>query len=214
MRGAPIGRERLSINHLFFTDACILFGDASSKGASMVRNIIREYELVSGKWVNFNKSLIYFGASVDCNVRDSVTNILGVRVALNLEKYLGLPMMVRRKKGGLLLILLTISKKNRWVEFTWRSICSARDLIAEEILWHLSSGDSVNMWNDLWLLGLGNNRLSVQNINPSWTTVNQLIDAETNTWNRELISRLVEDDQANCIFTIPFANSKTHDLLV
>ncbi|KAA3475299.1 reverse transcriptase [Gossypium australe] len=90
--GAPIGRERLSINHLFFVDDCIHFGDA------VVRDVVREYEIVSGQKVNFDKSLIYFGANVDTNVKKSITNLLGVRVASNLEKYLGMPMMVRQRK--------------------------------------------------------------------------------------------------------------------
>ncbi|KAK5811852.1 hypothetical protein PVK06_027231 [Gossypium arboreum] len=80
MRGAPIGRERFAINHLLFADDCILFGDASEDGAHIVRNIIMEYELVSGQQVNFDKSLIYFRASVGRHERDQVTNILGVQV--------------------------------------------------------------------------------------------------------------------------------------
>ncbi|KAA3475779.1 reverse transcriptase [Gossypium australe] len=98
MLGAPIGRERFTINHLIFADDCILFGDASKEGAHTVRNILNEYELVSGQKANYDKSLIYFGASFDHSVRAQITNILGVRIAVNLEKYLGLPMMVGRRK--------------------------------------------------------------------------------------------------------------------
>ncbi|KAH1066243.1 hypothetical protein J1N35_031230 [Gossypium stocksii] len=98
MKGAPIGRERFAINHLFFANDCILFGDASKDGAHIVRSILEEYEMVSGQQVNFNKYLIYFGACVDHIMRDQITNILGVRVAVNSEKYLGLSMMVGRKK--------------------------------------------------------------------------------------------------------------------
>lgn len=36
---------------------------------------------------------------MDADVKDTITNVLGVRVASNLEKYLGLPMMVGRKKN-------------------------------------------------------------------------------------------------------------------
>ncbi|KAH1074287.1 hypothetical protein J1N35_026615 [Gossypium stocksii] len=98
INGAPIGRERLSINHLFFADDCILFGDATIEGVTVVRNAIQEYELVSGQRVNFEKSLIYFGANVETTVRETIVNLLGVRVASNPEKYLGLPMMVGRRK--------------------------------------------------------------------------------------------------------------------
>lgn len=52
MMGTTIGRERLAINHLFFADDCILFGDASYEGAKVVQDIIREYEMVSRQRVN------------------------------------------------------------------------------------------------------------------------------------------------------------------
>ncbi|KAA3441330.1 reverse transcriptase [Gossypium australe] len=99
MRGAPIGRERFSINHLFFADDCILFGDATHEGVNTVRDIIREYELSARQKVNYDKSLIYFGANVKEEVKGDITRILRVRVASSPEKYLGLPMMVGRRKA-------------------------------------------------------------------------------------------------------------------
>lgn len=99
MKGVSIERGRFSINHLFFADDCILFGDASAEGATVVGNVIKEYESLLGQRVNFEKSLIFFGANVNVNIKDTIINILGVRVALNPEKYLGLPMMVGRKKS-------------------------------------------------------------------------------------------------------------------
>lgn len=54
--------------------------------------------MVSGRRVNFDKSLIYFGANVESNDREIITNLLGVLVASNLEKCLGLQIMVGRKK--------------------------------------------------------------------------------------------------------------------
>lgn len=98
MKCASIGRERFSINHLVFADDCIIFGDATSEGTRTVRDVIQEYELISRQRVNFDKSLIYYGANVEINVREDITKLLGVRVASNPEKYLGLPMMVGRKK--------------------------------------------------------------------------------------------------------------------
>ncbi|KAH1047848.1 hypothetical protein J1N35_038632 [Gossypium stocksii] len=35
-------------------------------------------------------------------------------------------------------------------------------LIAEEILWRVGNGARINIWNDSWLPGRGNNRISVQ----------------------------------------------------
>lgn len=38
--------------------------------------------------------------------------------------------------------------------FTWRSICEARKLIVEGIIWRIRNGTRVNIWNDPWLPGL------------------------------------------------------------
>ncbi|MBA0821938.1 hypothetical protein Goarm_018764 [Gossypium armourianum] len=54
--------------------------------------------MVSGQRVNFDKSLIYFRVNVDFSVKEEIVNLLGVRLASNPEKFLGLPMMVGRNK--------------------------------------------------------------------------------------------------------------------
>ncbi|KAH1122871.1 hypothetical protein J1N35_006031 [Gossypium stocksii] len=130
MTGAPIGRERLLINHLFFADDYILFRDGSIEGANV------------------------------------------------------------------------------------RSICGARDLIAEGLIWRIGNGSSVNIWNDPWIPGLGNNRLLVQKILPHLTTVNQLFKPETRTWNTKILRSFVEDDQFKSILAIPINNQGLEDMTV
>lgn len=48
--------------------------------------------------VNYDKSLIYFGANVNDQDKLNVSGALGARVSLNPEKYLGLLMMVGHNK--------------------------------------------------------------------------------------------------------------------
>ncbi|XP_017648057.2 uncharacterized protein LOC108488279 [Gossypium arboreum] len=188
--------------------------DTFVEGAKVVSDVIKEYETISGQMVNFEKSLIYFGANVNVNIKDTITTTLGVRVALNPEKYLGLPMMVgckkswtfanfidrfRRRIDGWSLRYLSIGGKEVFVKsilqsipvyamqyfelpkllcrkledillakigfypsFTWRSICNARDFIADGVLWKIGNGIKVNIWNDPWLPGVENNRISGQ----------------------------------------------------
>ncbi|XP_016683863.1 uncharacterized protein [Gossypium hirsutum] len=261
MMGAPIGREKFSVNHLFFTDDCILFGDATREGTELVRDIIQEYEVVSGQRVNFDKSLTYFGANVASDVQEEIIDLLGARLASNPEKYLGLPMMVGRRKKwafahfvdrfrkrveGWSMRYLSMGGKEVWrilsqpqcllakvlkaryfpffdiltvkvgsyTSFTWRSICSARELIGEGILWRVGNGDRVNIWNDPWLPGRENNRIPIQKIWPAWTTVNQLFSNGNSIWNRELVHKLVDVDTANRIFSIPISEQRPEDVLV
>ncbi|KAG8471906.1 hypothetical protein CXB51_036494 [Gossypium anomalum] len=67
--------------------------------------------------------------------------------------------------------------------FTWRSLCSARELISNGLLWRIGSGEAVNIWNDSWLLG-------------------------------SVIRRIVDHEQATRIFNIPLATSGVQDVLV
>lgn len=85
-------------NHLFLADDNILFGRATMEGALAIRSIINTYEQILGQLVNFEKSLIYFSNNVHEGVKLQIKKSLGVRIANNLEKYLGLSMMVGRKK--------------------------------------------------------------------------------------------------------------------
>ncbi|KAK5802173.1 hypothetical protein PVK06_029756 [Gossypium arboreum] len=208
MRGASIGKKRLSINHLFFADDCILFRDASCEGAYAVRDVIHEYEMISGQRVNFDKSFIYFGANVDSTIKGNIINLLGVRLAASPEKNLGLPMMVEgwslrylsiggnevfiksvlqaislyvmkcflmpkslcRKLEGIMNKFwwtnnksakdLLSAKIGSYPSLTCRSICSATDLIEEGLVWRVGSGTRINIWNDSWLPGYENNRIS------------------------------------------------------
>ncbi|KAA3475052.1 reverse transcriptase [Gossypium australe] len=121
MRGAPIGRERFFINHLFFEDNCIFFKDASSEGARVVQNVIREYKMVSVQQVNFDKSVIYFRA-MDSNVKESITNLLGVRVASNPKKCLRLPMMFRKQIKGWCLRYLSMEGNEVFIKSVLQAI--------------------------------------------------------------------------------------------
>ncbi|KAH1037977.1 hypothetical protein J1N35_039720 [Gossypium stocksii] len=173
MRGVSIGRERILINHLFFTDDYILFGNASNERAKVVGDVIKEYETISSQRVNFEKSLIYFRTNVDVNIKDTIINVLGVRVASNPEKYLGLPMMVGRKESWAFANFIDRfrrrieAKIGSYPSFTWWSICSACDLITDGVLWKIGNGVNINIWNDPWLPGVEKNRISTQNINPN-----------------------------------------------
>ncbi|KAK8703112.1 hypothetical protein V6N13_021441 [Hibiscus sabdariffa] len=106
VNGAHIGRERLAINHLFFADDSILFGEASEEGVGNIKQLIAEYTNCSGQQVNFDKSLIYFSSNVPNSLRVSLGSALGVRLFLNPEKYLGLPLWLAEIREQLFVSIL------------------------------------------------------------------------------------------------------------
>ncbi|MBA0731459.1 hypothetical protein Golax_022779 [Gossypium laxum] len=106
------------------------------------------------------------------------------------------------------------AKVGSYPSFTWISICSARELIGEAILWRVGNGDRINIWNDPWLPGRGKNKIFVQEIRPTWKTVNQLIETEANTWNGEMVHNLVDKTTAARILSSPISGSSSEDMIV
>ncbi|KAK5813218.1 hypothetical protein PVK06_028666 [Gossypium arboreum] len=82
------------------------------------------------------------------------------------------------------------------------------------LLWRIGSGEKVNIWNDAWLPSFGSGRLLVYAIDTCWSTVNQLIDAILGIWNREVICKIVDGEQASRILKIPITGSSVPNMLV
>ncbi|KAH1131063.1 hypothetical protein J1N35_002441 [Gossypium stocksii] len=49
IKGAKVSRGGLSVSHLLFVNDSILFGEASERGAQVLKSILREYERCSGE---------------------------------------------------------------------------------------------------------------------------------------------------------------------
>ncbi|KAA3472510.1 reverse transcriptase [Gossypium australe] len=98
IRGAKVSRDALSITHLMFAGDCILFGEASNRGINVLKEILKEYEACSGQCVNFEKSTVFFSSNVNDQERNLVCQALNVQCSSDLNKYLGLPSMVGRKR--------------------------------------------------------------------------------------------------------------------
>ncbi|KAA3486382.1 Ribonuclease H-like superfamily protein [Gossypium australe] len=80
--------------------------------------------------------------------------------------------------------------------------------------WSISCGEKVNIWNDAWLPGPESGRLSIHAIDTRWTIVDQLIDVDSGTLNREVICKIVDGEQASRILNIPIVGSSILEMLV
>ncbi|GMI79095.1 hypothetical protein HRI_001578800 [Hibiscus trionum] len=96
--GVRIARGAPNISHLFFADDSLIFGEASSRGASTIREILGIYERCSGQVVNLEKSGVFFSGNTTDREKDEVKRILGINQGFSSEKFLGLPILVGRNR--------------------------------------------------------------------------------------------------------------------
>jgi len=68
------------ISHLLFADDCIVFSEASQRGAQRLQEILNVYGRGSGQLVSRDKSAIFFSANCGENSKQEVREILHIEV--------------------------------------------------------------------------------------------------------------------------------------
>ncbi|KAA3455435.1 reverse transcriptase [Gossypium australe] len=111
LKGVKASRSGPQISHLLFADDCITFGEATERGAGLLKKILQEYRRCSGQIVNFEKSNVFFSSNTGFEKKRMVSQMLGVRSSNDPEGYLGLPNMVGRRKKAAFQILKDRLKK-------------------------------------------------------------------------------------------------------
>jgi len=91
-RGVRVSIHSLWISHLLFADDCIIFSEASQRGADRLRNILELYHRGSGQFVNYDKSAVFYSKNCMDNVKQVVASALQIQSEELAEKYLWLPM--------------------------------------------------------------------------------------------------------------------------
>jgi hypothetical protein len=78
----------------FFADDCIIFTQASGRGANRLNDILEAYNRGLGQSVNRLKSAIFFSKNCSEDAKREVIQILNIQREALEEKYLGLPTAV------------------------------------------------------------------------------------------------------------------------
>lgn len=98
IKGAKASRRGPQVSHLLFANDYILFGEATTNGAQILKGILKEYEMCLGQCVNFENSTVFYSSNTFDDNRVLKSGLLGVRYSNDSEKHLGLLTMVGKKK--------------------------------------------------------------------------------------------------------------------
>ncbi|KAL9672598.1 hypothetical protein QQ045_028849 [Rhodiola kirilowii] len=98
INGIRICGNAPTVLHLFFADDSIFFIKAVPSEARTLKEVLNQYETVSGQLINFEKSEIYFSRNTPADVRMSICDILRVPQVSCHSKYLGLPLIAGQRK--------------------------------------------------------------------------------------------------------------------
>ncbi|KAJ8899553.1 hypothetical protein K2173_018527 [Erythroxylum novogranatense] len=207
--------------------------DATIISAARLRSIITEFEECSRQRVNFDKSLISFSANTLENVQETIANILQVRITIEPEKYLGLPSQVGRNRIATFKYLADRIKERidawnkhykdtdfmesglgNYPSLTWKSVWSAKALLATGLQWKVGNGRKISMWNDGWLPMPGNSHITKTDVSISASFVADLFIPNERKWDIEKISNLFDSEEATRILSIPLAADEHEDELV
>ena len=91
MTGIKVARACPSISHLLFADDSLFLCKAKREECQTILRILKEYEVVSGQQINFEKSSIQFGHKIDEDLRQDLRDILGIQNQGGMGSYLGIP---------------------------------------------------------------------------------------------------------------------------
>ena len=78
LMGMKVARVCPSISHLLFADDSLFFCKAQKEECQTILRILKEYEVVSGQQINFQKSPIQFGYKIEETSRQELKDILGI----------------------------------------------------------------------------------------------------------------------------------------
>ncbi|XP_041024388.1 uncharacterized protein LOC121264998 [Juglans microcarpa x Juglans regia] len=182
--------------------------------------------LVSGQRPNRNKTSLYFSNNIRQETKHYILQVAGLRAASNMEKYLGLPSVIERSKVtsfqgivkkcvenlriGRLSSSHKLAKVGSRPSYTWKSISSAINIVKEGMIWRITNGEDVKIWQDKWIPTNNSGKvMSPVKILSSNAKVTELIDPNTRWWNMQLLHDIFWIEDRQQIIRIPVAQT-TH----
>jgi hypothetical protein len=92
------------------------------------------------------------------------------------------------------------------VSFVWHSICNARELLSQGLLWRVGDGYSIKIWGDRWLpTPITHSVQSHTNLLGQNALVSELIDQDQGCWKRDLLNEVFLSEEVRVIANVPLS---------
>ena len=99
--------------------------------------------------------------------------------------------------------------------YAWRSILSARKVVAARARWRICNGLTTRIYSDCWLPGAGSGKISSQISDiPANAEVADLFEENSGWWNGVLIDKYFFPFEAQKIKSIPVCITPQEDILI
>ena len=104
---------------------------------------------------------------------------------------------------------------NSRASYAWKSILGARNMIGKGTIWRVGSGNNISIWGSWWLPSTPHNSvISPRPPNSTLQLVRHLIDPQSHTWNKELVTATFLPFEAKIILKIPLSHYRQDDILI
>ncbi|KAL9667623.1 hypothetical protein QQ045_001986 [Rhodiola kirilowii] len=134
IEGVKICKNAPIVTHLMFADDCMLFLKAREESVTWIRDILKNYEEVSGQKINYMKSKGVCSKGVAAAFKDKVKDRLQVSLVDSHSIYLGLPLIFSNKKVAMFRMIeeRTLKKVSDWKHKLLSS--AGREVLIKSIL--------------------------------------------------------------------------------
>ena len=96
IKGILVCRRAPQISHLLFEDNSIIFCRSTMEEGNRGIKVLKDYEEAFGQKLNKEKTFLFFSKNTKRDTQEGIKDLFGAQIILQHEKYLGLPLMVRR----------------------------------------------------------------------------------------------------------------------